>query len=151
MAAAQDEDNQKKQLNRFIRPTLGTRMTEPDKKRKFFHNFKKKVAGKTIRNAEIDECDEIDNMAEELSEDENDLENLDLCVMGSDKGVCFNCNELGHFSCKCPKPRKKSKGPPRQSKFNKFKRVDNIVKNLRALEVDGRNLLLDALEEEGFC
>jgi hypothetical protein len=60
----------------------------------------KKGIKKSIRNTEIDECDEEakeDDQGNE-SQEEFDPTELDLCIAGSDKGACFNCGEIGHFS-----------------------------------------------------
>jgi Zinc knuckle len=152
MKAAQDEDNQMKQFARFKKASPSTKSTDAPKRKPFFFRNKRK-AGKTIRNADIDGQDEDTEEEEEEDDEDPDPRELDLCVFGSDKGVCFNCNELGHFSRECKKPRKPKKpfGPkPTVTKFGKFKKAAAITKDLRSLTADERELLEEMLEEEGF-
>ena len=149
MKAAQDEDNKMKQFARFKKASPSTRSTDVPKRKPFFFRNKKK-AGKTIRNADVDEQDE-DTEEEETDDEDPDPRDIDLCVAGSDKGVCFNCNELGHFSRECKKPRKfKKPFGPKPGKFDKFKKVTAITKSLRSLAADERELLEEIFEEEGF-
>jgi hypothetical protein len=102
MKAAQDEDNKKRELSRF-KKSSHSKMADTPQKRPFFNYMKKglkKGIKKSICNTEIDECDEEaeeDNQEDE-SQEEFDPNELDLCVAGSDKGACFNCGELRHFS-----------------------------------------------------
>jgi hypothetical protein len=149
MTAAQVEDNKKCELSHFKRLSPSG-MADTSKRKPFFFNYMKKglkkEIKKSIRNTEIDECDEEakEDDQDDESQEEFDPTELDLCIAGSDKGACFNCGELGHFSRQCPKPKKKfGKKPegPKPGKFAKFKRVDNVAKNLRTSLLKNANSL----------
>jgi hypothetical protein len=170
-----DEDNQMKQLARFRKASSSgysaKYIDEHPPKKKPFVFFRRKKAGTTIRNADLEEQDDVEDTEEE-DENYEDLDpcKLDLCVTGSNQGACFNCGKLGHFSCECKEPRKEKPlkvGPmpfgrspfgqigqnkPKKpiGKFNKYKKAAAITKNLRNLDADERQILEEMLEEEGF-
>jgi hypothetical protein len=148
MHVAQNEDNQMKHLAWFTRTAV---WPVNQVKKPFFYQVKKKMVEKNIWNTKVCEAEEADDTIEDNEEEIDKNEpNLDLCILGSNLGACFNCNELGHFSRDCKKPWKKPKGIFKQSKYNKLKKVENVVKILWALDIDGRKLFLEALNQEGF-
>jgi hypothetical protein len=115
----------------------------------------KKGIKKSIRNTKIDECDKEaeEDDQDNKSQEEFDPTELDLCITGSDKGACFNCREIGHFSQECPKPKKRfGKKPegPKAGKFAKFRCVNTVAKNFRNLSTKEWEFLMEALDEEGF-
>jgi hypothetical protein len=145
MDTAQNIDTRMRQFQRFKRIAKPEAPTKP---KKFFYR-RKPMGAKSIRNVEVDDCDvedEGDEEREEGDEEEIDLE-MDICLAGTNTGVCFNCGETGHFSRDCKKPRK----PFNKKKpfFNK-KKAEDLAKTIRNLDTDTRDALLEAFEKEGF-
>ena len=133
LKAAQTEDTQRKQLEHF----RGFKSTKTEQKRKPFIPYRKK---KHIRNMDVDEEEDEDS-----EDEEEDYEDLDLCVAGTNEGACFNCQEIGHYSRNCPKPKKFQK-----KKVGRFTKAGNLAKDIRALDTETRDLLIDLIQEEGF-
>jgi len=138
---------------RFKRQLGPTKTKEEGQPKKVF--FKRNLPSKSVRNADIEEVEEGEILEESGNEDEEDedFEEVDLCLAGSEKGVCFNCQEVGHFSRECTKPRKKPIGH-KQTRLSRFKKAskedpNKLAKTIRQMTQEDRNSLLDELEE-GF-
>src|SRR4029077_19822362 len=113
---------------------------------------------KAVRNAEItreieeeEDEDEEEGETEEEDEEPIDFEELDLMVAGTDKQVCFNCQQIGHWMRNCPKPKKlKGKTTLKFKRKPQDHKVDQLAKDIRNLDIEERETLLDHFEAEGF-
>jgi hypothetical protein len=166
MRAVQEEDNKRKQLFRFKR-TSHSRSTDAPKKKPFFPYIKKglqKGTKRSICNTKIDECDEEEKIKGDEQEDDQEdeeylvVEEIDLCIAGSEQGICSNYGELGHFSQECKKPRKKFSKKPEGPKtfklgkttFARFKHIDMVAKDLQNLSTEEWEFFIKVLNKEGF-
>ena len=115
-----------------------------------FYWFNKPKA-KFIRNVDIDDCD----VSEDNDDEGIEVEDLDVCIVGTSVRACYNCRKTRHFAKDCKRSRTITFQKDLDIKvLNKEadakKKANTLARDIRALEKETDEILLTNLEERVF-